>query len=183
MYSYFKGVISEINPKYITIDVNNIGYLVQVKNPFQFKVDQELVLYIYQSIKDDGISLFGFLTKEEKNLFILLLSVKGIGPKSALSILASGDFVCIKKAIESDDISYLTKFPGIGQKVSQQIILDLKGKLISLEKNKNTNLDDCIEALLSLGYKKNEISKIVDNLDQTKPVELLLKDALKLMLH
>ena len=184
MYSYLNGTITEITPQNITIEVMNIGYLLLVANPYNFKLNDEIKIYIYQNVREDSIDLFGFKLKEEKELFLKLISVKGIGPKSALSILASGSVNDIKCAIDQANSAYLMKFPGIGQKASQQIILDLKGKINFEEESlvPNENLNSAEEALLALGYKRSEINKVIPKLDQEKSVEELIKQALKLLL-
>lgn len=125
--------------------------------------------------------MYGFLSEDEKDLFLKLISVSGIGPKSALSILATGTVNEIVKAIESRNDTYLRKFPGIGAKASQQIILDLQGKLSLGEELivKNSKLEDVEQALLALGYNKKEITKVLPKLDQTLDEGALVKQALK----
>ncbi|MDE7095709.1 MAG: Holliday junction branch migration protein RuvA, partial [Anaeroplasmataceae bacterium] len=127
------------------------------------------------------IDLYGFISEDEKDLFLKLISVSGIGPKSALSILATGTVSEIVRAIESRNDAYLRKFPGIGAKASQQIILDLQGKLNLGEELviKNTKLEDVEQALLALGYNKKEIAKVLPKLDQTLDEGALVKQALK----
>lgn len=183
MYSYIKGIIKEIDPKYIVVENNGIGYLIIVANPFSFSLEEAIKIYVYQNVKEDLIELYGFKTKAEKDLFLKLISVSGIGPKSALSILAYGSVDEIIFAIESRNDSYLKKFPGIGAKASQQIILDLSGKLSynSSVSSINPKLNDVTEALIALGYSKKELDKVVSKLDTNKSVEELIKDALKQM--
>lgn len=125
--------------------------------------------------------MYGFLSEDEKDLFLKLISVSGIGPKSALSILATGTVNEIVKAIESRNDTYLRKFPGIGAKASQQIILDLQGKLSLGEELiiKNSKLEDVEQALLALGYNKKEITKVLPKLDQALDEGALVKQALK----
>ncbi len=182
MYNYVKGFISVVNPKYIVVDNNGIGYQIMVSNPYDFKINEPYKVYTHLNIKEDAHELYGFKTEAERDFFLKLISVKGIGPKTSLAILASAnvnDLIC---AIENADAKFLRKYPGIGPKASQQIILDLKGK-ISLEllpNNSNANLQEVEEALLSLGYNKKEISKVLDKLDSSKPINELIKDALTL---
>ena len=128
MYSYIKGIIVDMARDHIVVDNQGIGYLIYVSNPYQFTKGKETLVYVYQQVKEDGILLFGFLSKEEKDLFLKLIMVKGIGCKTAICILASGDVNAIIQAIESKNIVYLKKIPGIGPKAAQQIILDLQGK-------------------------------------------------------
>ena len=124
------------------------------------------------------------MKEDEKELFLKLISVSGIGPKSALSILAAGTVKEIINAIESRNDAYLRKFPGVGQKSSQQIILDLKGKLAFAEEEdgiikSSSKLTDVEDALIDIEYTKKEITKIISKLDSTKDVGVLVKEALK----
>ena len=182
MYSYIKGEVKEILPKNIVVDNNGIGYDLMVPNPYNFRLGEEIICYVYQNVREDAIELFGFKTKEQKDLFIKLISVKGIGPKSALSILAAGDVNDVIRAIDESNVSYLMKFPGIGQKASQQIILDLKGKLTFDEESSIGGLSDVSSALEALGYSRKEIGKVLPKLDKDKDTEALIRDALKLLL-
>ncbi|MBN2540499.1 MAG: Holliday junction branch migration protein RuvA [Bacilli bacterium] len=183
MYNYIKGNITEINPNYITVENNGIGYQVITPNPYAFILHTEATVYLYQKVSEDNISLFGFKTQKAKELFIKLISVNGIGPKSANAILASGSVESIADAIEDGNAKYLQKFPGIGPKASQQIILDLKGKIEFEDTTiKTANLLEVEEALVALGYKDKEIKKIIPKLDPSKLTHELIKDALAMML-
>ena len=144
-------------------------------------LNKEYKVYVYQYVREDTLDLYGFLSEDEKDLFLKLISVSGIGPKSALSILATGTVNEIVKAIESRNDTYLRKFPGIGAKASQQIILDLQGKLSLGEELivKNSKLEDVEQALLALGYNKKEITKVLPKLDQALDEGALVKQALK----
>ena len=179
MYSYIKGIIKKITPKYIVLENNAIGYQIITANPYSFSLNEELTVFVYQYVKEDILDLYGFKTEEEKELFLKLISVNGIGPKSALSILASATVNEICQAIEARNDAYLKKFPGIGPKASLQIILDLKGK-VSFEQN-DTKSDTLIEALCSLGYSKKDATKAVGKLDLTKDEGILIKEALKIL--
>ena len=184
MYSYIKGKVTEVNPNSVTIDINGVGYEILTPNPYEFKLDTEDKAYIYHHVREDLNVLYGFKNKDAKGLFIKLLSVKGIGPKSAIAILAFGNVNDVVGAIELGNSKFLNKFPGIGPKASQQIILDLKGKLDLTEESlvKSNSIGEVEEALVSLGYKSKEIKKALKNLDPTKETEQLLKDALATML-
>lgn len=181
MYGYIKGVVTKITPKNIIVENQGIGYLLIVSNPYIFSLNQEYKVFVYQYVREDIIDLYGFMMEEEKDLFLKLISVSGIGPKSALSILATGTVSEIVKAIEARNDTYLRKFPGIGAKASQQIILDLQGKLNLGEEIvvKNTKLEDVEQALLALGYNKKEIAKALPKLDQSLEEGALVKQALK----
>lgn len=122
MYAYIKGKISEINPTNIVVDNNGIGYEIVVANPYEYQLNEEKTVFISQQVREDSNILYGFSNKDQKKVFLLLLKVKGVGPKSALAILAGGTSEEIIGAIENRDVTYLTKFPGIGKKSAQQII-------------------------------------------------------------
>lgn len=183
MYSYMNGLISEIKANYITLEVNHIGFHIITPNPYAFSLNQTVTVYCYQKVSEDEISLYGFRSPEEKELFLKLISVNGIGPKSANAILAAGSVQSITSAIESGNAKYLQKFPGIGPKASQQIILDLQGKIDFEDLNNMTDsLQEVDEALQALGYNHKEIQKVLSKLDSTKTTNELIKDALKFML-
>lgn len=184
MYSYIKGLVTEINSNYIVIDNNNIGYLIFTANPYQFEENKEYQIYLYQYVREDEISLYGFKSKEEKELFLKLISVKGLGCKMALPMLATGSIDGIVDAIERENILYLKKFPKIGDKVARQIILDLKGKLAPSTNTTEVvnNFDELTEVLKGLGYKSADIKRILPNINASDNIELQIKEALRLML-
>lgn len=184
MYGYIKGTIKEIESNYVIIDNHDIGYIIYVPNPYYYKLDEIYTIYTYNQIREDEHSLYGFKNKDELNLFLKLISVKGLGPKMALPMLATGSPEGIIDAIDRENILYLKKFPKIGDKVARQIILDLKGKLNSgqmslLTQNEN---DELTEALVALGYKKADIKKVIKSIDQNLTIENQIKEALKLLL-
>lgn len=181
MYEYIKGIITETENNYICLENNEIGYLIYTANPYEFKINEEYKLYIYQYVKEDEISLYGFKNKDEKDLFLRLISVKGLGCKMALPFFASGNVSSVIDAIEKEDILYLKKFPKIGEKVARQIILDLKGKLVAGLSDKSKTNIELVETLKSLGYKQSDITKIMPNIKATT-LEEQVKEALKLLL-
>ena len=192
MYAYIKGKISEVNPTNIVVDNNGIGYEVVVANPYEYYLNEERTVFISQQVREDSNVLYGFSNKEQKKVFLLLLKVKGVGPKSALAILAGGTSEEIISAIENQDAVYLTKFPGIGKKSAQQIILDLQGKvdfsmtnISSAPKVVNNYLNDAILALEALGYSKKELGKIEKKLSthQFDGVDEYVKQGLKLLMN
>ena len=185
MYDYIKGIISTIAANYIVIDNSGIGYSVYTPNPYSFKENDEYKVYIYQHIREDEISLYGFKSEEEKELFLKLISVKGLGPKMALPILATGSISGIIDAIERENILYLKKFPKIGDKVAKQMILDLKGKLGMIDSNLaeiNNSIDELVEVLKGLGYKEKEFKGILSKVDTNLSIEDQVKESLKLLL-
>lgn len=197
MYEYLTGLVTIVQPNYIVIDVNGVGYRLLCANPYRYHVDQKkkVRVYVYQAVRDDDISLYGFADSDEKELFMQLLGVSGIGPKSALAILANPDHQGLVDAIANNDVSYLTKFPGIGKKTAGQIVLDLRdsiqkmptGPLLQLnaqpESTDNPALDDALAALKALGYKEREVKKLAKQLVKThaKTTDDYLRAGLKLI--
>ncbi len=186
MFDYIIGKVTDIKNNAIVLDNNGIGFLIYVPNPYSFEIDKETKVYIYQQVKEDENSLFGFKTSEEKNLFLKLISVKGLGCKMALPILAVGSIDGIMDAIERENILYLKKFPKIGEKLAKQIILDLKGKLefigVGISDDEVDSEEELKEVLLNLGYKEKEIKNILPKVDNSLSIENQVKDALKLLL-
>ncbi len=185
MYNYIIGKVVDRTGSFIVLDNNGIGYTIYTPNPYAFQdEDKEYKVYIYQQIKEDEHLLFGFKTEEEKALFLKLISVKGMGPKMALPILATGSVSGVADAIERENILYLKKFPKIGDKVARQMVLDLKGKLgdmKSLDVTENS-YDELIEVLQGLGYKDKEFKHILPQVDNSLSIEDQVKEALKLLL-
>lgn len=197
MYEYLVGTIAFVSPLYVVIEVAGIGYRVQLANPFQFEVGTtNAKIYVYQAIHETESTLYGFAKANEKQLFERLLKVSGIGPKSALAILANQDHVGLVQAIQSDDIGYLTKFPGVGKKTAQQIVLDLKGKVDDLAPAAavpvtpaattaaETPLTEALAALKALGYKPREVDQIAKKLRafQATTTDAYLSEALRLLM-
>lgn len=182
MYEYICGVITGEESNYIVLENNKIGYLIYTANPYAFNLNEEYKIYVYQYVREDEISLYGFKTMEEKELFLKLINVKGLGCKMALPMLATGSISGIIDAIERENILYLKKFPKIGDKVARQIILDLKGKLVSNDSSTPAQNDELIEALTALGYKTIDIKKILPSIDKSQKIENQIKEALKLLL-
>ena len=186
MYDYIKGTITYIKSNAIVLDNNGIGYLIYVANPYVYEEKKDYSIYIYQNINETENTLYGFSSTEEKDMFLKLISVKGLGPKVALPFFATGSINGIKDAIERENILYLKKFPKIGDKLAKQIILDLKGKLGNIVVDDNTNDNSLIEleeVLLGLGYKDKEIKSIIPNINKELTIEEQVKEALKLLLR
>lgn len=182
MFSFIKGVVRETEKNYITLENNGVGFQIFVANPFSFPMDEEKTVYIYTSIKEDETSLYGFHSLEEKELFLKLISVKGVGPRLALPMFSLGSVAGIVDAIDRENILYLTKFPKVGEKVARQIILDLKGKLVKNESLSTEGMEEVVEALESLGYKSSDIKKALPKINPSLKIEEQIKEALKLLL-
>lgn len=181
MFDYLKGKITKTLINYIVVDVNGVGYKVFTPNPYKFKEHEEYTVYIYNHIREDEYTLYGFVNEEERELFLKLIGVKGLGPKMAMPILATGSMSGIADAIERENILYLKKFPKIGEKLARQIILDLKGKLVLSDVTSGTN-DELVLALESLGYKQVDIKNVITKVDSNLTIESQIKEALKLLL-
>ncbi len=181
MYNYIQGTIKGVDPKGITLDNSGIGYHIVPPNPYAYGIGQDVLVHTYHYVREDQAILYGFHSLEQKGLFESLISVKGIGPKSALAVLASAEVNDIIRAIETGDAKYLNRFPGIGPKASQQIILDLKGKISSggVTLKVHAKLEEVEDALRSLGYKAKEIAALTANLDTTLDTATLVRQALQ----
>ena len=185
MFEYIFGKIVSIESSYIVLENNNIGYLIYVSNPYSYKENNDYKVYIYQHIREDENTLYGFKSKEEKNLFLRLIDVKGLGCKMALPMLATGSISMIEEAIETENINYLKKYPKIGDKVARQLVLDLKGKLNVINTGlfkREDHSSELFDALVGLGYKQADVKKIVSKVDPTLDLENQIKEALKLLL-
>ena len=194
MYEYLNGELTHILPTAIVVDVHGVGYQVVFANPYRLQdsLKKQIKVLVQQVVREDSITLYGFISSEERELFQRLISVSGIGPKSAMSILANDDTEGFVNAVESGNVTYLTKFPGVGKKTAQQIILDLKGKFEAVPEETtkavvSTNqatLEEAKEALLGLGYSAKEITKIWKSLEAAAPstTQEALKVAFKLLM-
>ena len=181
MFGYIIGKVKMITSNHIILENNHIGYIIYVANPYSYEEDNDYTVYVYNHIKEDENSLYGFKTLEEKNLFLKLINVKGLGPKTGLPMFATGSVSGIIDAIERENILYLTKFPKVGEKLARQIILDLKGKLDTSNKTVTTN-EELISVLENLGYKQADIKRILPQVSEDLTIEEQIKEALKLML-
>ena len=185
MYDYIEGRIVNIYSNSIVIDNHGIGYLIYTANPYAFHENEIYKIYLYQNVREDELTLYGFKQEEERALFLKLINVKGLGPKMALPILATGSVSGVVDAIERENILYLKKFPKIGDKVAKQIILDLKGKLGTISTSElveEASYEELIEVLKGLGYKEKEFKSKIVKIDSSLSIEEQVKEALKLLL-
>ena len=184
MYKYMYGKIVEIAANYVVLENNGIGYLIYVSNPYRYEEGKEYKIYLYNNVKEDENTLYGFKDNDELNLFLKLISVKGLGPKMASGFFATGSVAGIIDAINRENLLYLTKFPKVGEKIAKQMILDLKGKISSeVISNVDKSQDELVAVLESLGYKTADIKKVIKDIDGTLSVEMQVKEALKLLLR
>jgi Holliday junction DNA helicase RuvA len=181
MISYLKGKILEKSLTYVIVENNGLGYKVFVTPDTLTKaVGEEAALYTYMKVADDGQSLFGlpdFLTLQ---FFELLITVSGVGPKMALSILSAGQVESIKQAIANQDSAIFTRISGIGSKTAERIIVDLKNKVGAAVGGTGAS-SEIFDALLGLGYNQKEVRDVISKVDASKPQEIQLKQALQLL--
>lgn len=175
MIAFVSGKVKLIRKETIVIDVQGIGYEVYTGNTFQFSLNQEVFLYTYQHVREDAILLFGFIEEQDYDVFMRLINVKGIGPKTALNLLVACPAKEMVEAIENDDIKRLKSLPGIGAKTASQIVLDLKGKFVSMSSKEdaisNPVWQECQEALIALGYKPVALNAIKKELSARKDLK------------
>ncbi|TDM04442.1 Holliday junction branch migration protein RuvA [Macrococcus carouselicus] len=180
MYAYLIGQLTQITPTHVVMDIGGVGYECHTPNPYRLQqyLNKETKLFTQLIVREDAHTLYGFHTAEEKSLFLSLNKVTGIGPKSALAILATSTPEEIRRAVEEENETYLIKFPGIGKKTARQIILDLKGKLVITDETAlfeaftdDSAVTEALLALEALGYSKRELTKVekvlkAENIDQ-----------------
>ena len=196
MLDFIKGNISEIYEGEIVLDNNDIGYLISISqlDISKLSLNEELKIYLRLILREDNISLYGFLNKDSRTLFDLLNTVSSVGPKLSMTILGALGSSQLRSAILSEDANILTKSPGVGKKTANRIILELKDKIskksfsedldLSILDSSDTidiNNDPALEALLSLGYNEYEAKIALRNVDQSQELSEIIRQALKVM--
>ena len=192
MITYLKGKLIEKTPTNAIIECNGIGYFLNISlNTFSKIPDKEnVLLYTHLSIREDAHTLFGFINKLEREIFKLLISVSGVGPSIARTMLSSMTSEQIQQAIATEDIPTIQSVKGIGAKTAQRVIIDLKDKILktyiiseeSMDTSYNTIKEEALSALEVLGYTKRQVDKLIQKLMQETPsisLESLIKQALK----
>ncbi|EHK2363040.1 TPA: Holliday junction branch migration protein RuvA [Clostridium perfringens] len=201
MYEYIRGQFQGISKDYVVIELNNIGYRIFTSGNTMSnmpKVEDEVLLYLEQIVREDFIGLYGFTTREELEMFKLLLSINGVGAKAALSLLSISTVNNLKYAIMMGDEKHITRAPGIGKKTAQRIILELKDKLkpdeltseeeqliegINDNSDYSFNINETLSALMALGYTEKEAQKALEKVDKTLSIENMIKESLKLLMR
>lgn len=191
MITQIRGRLVEKNPTYVVVDCNGVGYLLHISlTTFSaLPPDENVVLYSHLSIREDAHTLFGFITKVEREIFRLLISVSGVGASIARTMLSSMSPEEIQQAIASEDVVLIQSVKGIGAKTAQRVIVDLKDKIlktfdideVSVSQN-NTNKEEALSALEVLGFPRKQTEKVLKNSLKESPnasVESLIKQALK----
>ena len=197
MFAYLKGLYDSRTMDYVVLDVNGVGYKVFMSENSMKKIGEigtQIKVYTYVKVREDDISIYGFSSCEELRMFELLISVSGIGAKSAITILSNIEPSCFAAAVVSDDVSVLKKLPGIGTKSAQRIILELKDKLKDIESvsqeevavqkydGNNENIEDMISAMQVLGYARKDVEKVIPKMEHKDgSLEDLIKSALNLL--
>jgi len=194
MFAYLKGLVDYKDPTLVVLDVNGVGY--QINIPLStyevLPLKSKLVkLLIYYHVREDTQSLFGFATKEEKDLFLMLINISGIGPKMALTILSGATPAQFKNRIISGDVKALTLIPGIGMKTAKRIIVELREKFVGMDEELPEEItggavsrigDEALRALLALGYRRGEslnaVKKAYKELGSETSIEKFIKVAL-----
>lgn len=193
MYDYIKGEIVEISPTEVILECNCIGYsiMISLQTYDALKESDEAKVYIYHHIREDEEQFYGFATKNERELFKLLISVSGVGVGSARMMLSSITDEEIRNAILSEDVRTIKSIKGIGMKTAQRLILDLKDKIVKgagvetaeiTVPTKNHNIDEATTALLNLGFSKVNINKILPEISKESPdasIETIIREGLK----
>lgn len=194
MYEYISGIIMSITPTYLVIETGGVGYRTHISlNTFTaFQNKKEAKVFIHQVVKEDSNELFGFAEQAERSMFLLLISVSGVGAATAQVMLSAMGIKDIKEAIASGDVGVLQSIKGIGAKTAQRIIIDLKDKVLKLEGETFTTIssvsaqsqgrEEAVAALLMLGFKKNLVDKAVVKILKQQPeasVEEIIKLSLK----
>ncbi len=190
MIAVLSGVVGEKLDDYIVIDVQGVGYGVNVdlEDFNNLNVGEDHRLYIYEHIREQSHDLFGFLSRDTKNLFERLLEVNGVGPKMALNMLSIGSSSELKQAIAGGDVKYISQANGVGKRVAERVVVDLKDKVgligVDLEatglltSEASLSKDDAAEALISLGYSAGDAARALQNVDPDLPTEDRIKKAL-----
>lgn len=196
MIDYIKGEITELTPAYVVLETSGIGYFIHITLPtFSYLGDKTSTkLYVYEAIREDAYVLYGFRLQSERQLFLLLISVSGIGANTARMIMSSYTAQEIQEMIASGNVSALNAIKGIGTKTAQRIIVDLKDKIVKgtganeagllIPDARNEQKDEAVSALVMLGFATAASQKTVDRILKEQPtlkVEQLIKLALKMM--
>ncbi|MBI5141300.1 MAG: Holliday junction branch migration protein RuvA [Nitrospirae bacterium] len=188
MIALLRGAVFSKSPDRVVIDAGGVGYLVNISHStFEHipDVGAEALLHTHLHVREDALQLYGFATPDERDYFLTLNGVSGVGPKLALAILSGAKTAELRRAIEFEDVAFLSRLPGLGKKTASKIILELKGKLPETIGNVgpaapvSSVFDDAMSALLNLGYKRAEAEAALRTVDPDSPFEAAVTGALK----
>jgi len=189
MIAHLKGVILQKSPAMIVVDCHGVGYAAAIPLSTFFKIGEEgkpIELFIHTHLTDNALSLYGFLTLDEKDIFLKLISISGIGPKLAMAVLSGMDTETLAEAVRTSDVARIAMVPGIGKKTALRIAMELadkiekKEKLLKARGSKET--EDLVSALLNMGFRRKEIEPVVEEIVKSRKgegFEVLLRDSLK----
>jgi holliday junction DNA helicase RuvA len=199
MIDFVKGKVHYLEEDYLAVETGGIGYQVYVTNPYAYEQEAEVFLYTHFVVREDAQLLYGFETKQERDLFRLLLEVSGVGPKAAMGMLSGMKPDQLVQAIQMEDVKQLTRLPGVGKKTAQRLVLDLKDKLkkihlpdLAVASPMPPSLPaakerDVIEALKVLGYNEEEakwaVQEALKGSEEDLDTETWIKQALKIMMN
>lgn len=193
MIGYIRGQLLDKNLESILVDVQGVGYELQISSISleQMDLGETLQLFVHTHMREDALTLFGFLSLQEKNVFLSLLKVNGVGPKLALKILSGAPLNRLLEMIESGDVKAISSIPKVGKKTAEQLILSLKGKLtladeLKPQSNSSSNASKpqksvLASALMNLGYRQNEVEQVLEKIDESLDFEDTLRKALGLL--
>lgn len=191
MIAYLNGFIAYKDDEKVIIDVSGVGYEAGISSSTTSRlpdIGNEIKLYIYHHFREDGEALFGFMTQEDKAFFIILISMSGMGPKTALKVMGQTDPGAFSRAVQNGDLAYLSSISGIGKKTAERIIVELKDKFETftptVATQTNTAQTDAIDALISLGFSPPLVRDVVGRVvqqDRTLPAEAVIRQALQMM--
>ena len=188
MITQLQGKLVEKNPTHVVIDCHGVGYFVNISlNTYSALPEGEAIkLYTYLQIKEDAHTLYGFLTKAEREVFVLLLSVSGVGASTARTMLSSLTAAQVRSAIIKGDVATIQAVKGIGAKTAQRVVLDLKDKMLKLQdfeevsiNTLNTNKEEALAALEVLGFVRKQAEKVVDSILKSSSEELSVEEIIK----
>ncbi len=180
MIYFLKGNVARKGSNTIVLNVHDIGYQLMVSHVDDYYVGEEVLVYTYEVIKEDGQYLMGFRSLKEKSLFLSLIKVNGLGPKSVITALSGAEPETILSAIESNNIAFLKQLPGFGLKAASQILLDLKGKISDGASGDPTIYQDVKDALKSMGFKMAAVDRVLATINiPNGSVDEILKEALQ----
>lgn len=187
MIGWLSGKLLAVDKDRIIVDANGVGYQVipsaaVLRN--KVKIGEDIRLFVYTYVREDQLALFGFSSLEEKQMFELLLSVSGVGPKSALAVLSRGNPDEVREAVANADVEFFTSVPGLGKKTAQRIIVDLKSKLgdiqeLDLSGGNEAAAKELMVALKSMGFSPDEARAAVKRVDLELPLDKQIRSALK----
>jgi Holliday junction DNA helicase RuvA len=192
MIAYLKGQLIQKTPQSVVVDISGVGYCASIPLSTYFKLGEEnspVELHIYTHLTDNSLALFGFSTREEKDLFLKLINISGIGPKLALNVLSGIGPAELEEAVRRSDIARITLIPGIGKKTAMRIALELQEKMVGKGKTVLPKIprerEDLISALMNMGFRRKEVEEVVDqtirSLTPEAGLEQLLRESLKRM--